>query len=281
MRKIKAKQITETVSRLAQQANFYLPQDVLRGVSDAYEAEKSERARKILSQILENAKIAEKRNIPLCQDTGIAQVFLKLGQEAEIVEGDLTQAINDGVKDGYSKGYLRMSILFDPLNREKNTGTNTPCEIYTEIVPGSKLEITFLPKGGGSENASALKMLNPSEGWNGVKQFVLETVKAKGANACPPLVVGVGIGGSFSSVGMLAKKALLRDIGKPSECPSCLIREKELLKLINGTGIGPMGLGGKTTAFSVNIMTAPCHIATLPVAVSMQCHSCRRKTEVL
>jgi fumarate hydratase subunit alpha len=280
MRKIKAKQITETVSKLATQANFYLPQDVLRAVSHAFEIEKSERARKILSQILENAKIAQKREIPLCQDTGIAQVFLKLGQEAEIVEGSLVEAINEGVKVGYTKGYLRKSILSDPINRV-NTGSNTPCEIYTEIVAGNKIEITLLPKGGGSENASALKMLTPSAGWAGVKEFVLETVKAKGVSSCPPLIVGVGIGGSFSSVGMLAKKALLRDIGSFSDDPAYAKKEKELLELINATGIGPMGLGGTTTAFAVSILAAPCHIAALPVAVSMQCHSCRRKIEVI
>jgi fumarate hydratase subunit alpha len=278
MRQIKAKQITEVVSRLARQANFYLPQDVLRAVDRAYEAESNERARKILSQILENAKIAQKRDIPLCQDTGIAQVFLKLGQDVEIVEGGIVDAINEGVKEGYAKGYLRKSILSDPLTRV-NTGTNTPCEIHTELVPGTKLEITLLPKGGGSENASALKMLTPSQGWEGVKDFVIETVKARGVSACPPLIVGVGIGGSFSSVGLLAKKALLRDVGVFSDDPAYAKREKELLGLINSTQIGPMGLGGQTTAFAVNILATPCHIATLPVAVSMQCHSCRRKTE--
>jgi fumarate hydratase subunit alpha len=280
MREIPVKKITETVARLCQQANYFLPGDVVHALEEAYQKERSATGREIFSQILENARYAGQRGIALCQDTGSADIFLKAGQDLHVTGGSLRDAVNAGVAEGYQQGYLRKSIVADPLAR-KNTGNNTPANITFVIVPGDHLEITILPKGGGSENASTLKMLPPSAGWQGVKEFVLETVKTKGVNACPPLVIGVGIGGSFSSVAGLAKKALLRDIDVPSRDVAYAVREKELLGIVNETAIGPMGLGGVTTALAVLIEHAPCHIASLPVAVSLQCHSCRKKTEIL
>jgi fumarate hydratase subunit alpha len=280
MREIAAKKITEVVAQLSQQANYFLPEDVWRSLEEAYQKEGSDTGRDIFGQILENARDAGQRGIALCQDTGTADLFLRIGQDVHVTGGNLRDAVNTGIADGYTRGYLRKSIVADPLDR-KNTGNNTPANIYIDVVPGDRLEITILPKGGGSENASALKMLTPSAGWQGVRDFVLELVRSKGVNACPPLVIGVGVGGSFSSVAGLAKKALLRNIGAPAADPRYAAKEKELLDAVNATGIGPMGLGGVVTALAVHIEHAPCHIASLPVAVSMQCHSCRRKTETL
>ncbi|MBN1822789.1 MAG: fumarate hydratase [Endomicrobiales bacterium] len=278
MREIQASKITETVARLCRHANYFLPEDVWRLIDSAYQNEKNPNARQILGQILENARAASKESA-LCQDTGIAEVFVRLGRDAR-VQGDLPAAVNEGVREGYSKGYLRNSVVSDPLER-KNTGDNTPAYITTDIVPGDRIEITVMPKGGGTENASAVKMLVPAEGWEGVKNFVVETVKAKGVGACPPLIIGVGIGGSFNTVASLAKKAVLRGAGKPSQDASYASKEKELLDIINSTGIGPMGLCGGTTALWVAIEAAPCHIASLPAAVSVMCHSTRMKTEVI
>jgi fumarate hydratase subunit alpha len=279
MREISAAKITETVAKLCRQANYFLPEDVWRAVEEAYQKEKAETPREILGQILQNARLAGQKELALCQDTGIADVFIKLGQQAIVGGISLKDAVNKGVAEGYTKGYLRKSIVSEPLGERKNTEDNTPANIYIESVPGDNIEITVLPKGGGTENASALIMLSPSQGWQGVKDFIIDTVKKKGVNACPPLVVGVGIGGSFSTVALLAKKALLRPVGSSSGDVFYRSREEELLKEINATGIGPMGLGGAATALGVNIEFAPCHIASLPVAVSMQCHSMRRKTE--
>jgi fumarate hydratase subunit alpha len=280
MRDIPAQKITETVARLCQQANYFLPEDVWRALEESSQKEETETGREIFLQALENARIASQKSVALCQDTGITDIFLKVGQEVHVSGEPLIDAVNKGVAKGYREGYLRKSIVANPLHR-KNTGDNTPAQIYTEIVPGDRISITILPKGGGSENASALRMLEPAAGWQGIKDFVLEAVKGKGVNACPPLVVGVGIGGGFSSVAGLAKKALLRELGEPSSDYYYAEREKELMKEINRTGIGPMGLGGIITALSVAIEFAPCHIASLPVAVSIQCHSCRRRTEVI
>lgn len=280
MREIQAAKITEAVARLCQQANFFLPEDVWRCIESSARQEDAVTGRDIFDQIRENAQIATKKELPLCQDTGITDIFIKLGQDCHITGGSFEQAVNEGVAAGYTKGYLRKSIVANPLHR-KNTGDNTPAQITCDIVPGDKLEITVLPKGGGSENASALKMLTPSAGWEGIREFVVEAVKAKGINACPPLVIGVGIGGDFSSVAKLAKKSLLRELGRPADDFYYAEREKDLLKSVNATGIGPMGLGGKVTAMAVHIEWAPCHIASLPVAVSIQCHSCRRRTEIL
>jgi fumarate hydratase subunit alpha len=280
MREIAAKKITEVVAQLSQQANYFLPEDVWRSLEEAYQRERSDNGREIFGQILENARDAGQRGIALCQDTGTTDLFLRIGQDVHITGGSLRDAVNAGIADGYARGYLRKSIVEDPLERQ-NTGNNTPAKISIDVVPGDRLEITILPKGGGSENASALKMLTPSAGWQGVRDFVLEIVRTKGVNACPPLVIGVGIGGSFSSVAGLAKKALLRNIGASAAYPRYAAREKELLDAVNATGIGPMGLGGVVTALAVHIEHASCHIASLPVAVSLQCHSCRRKTETL
>ena len=281
MREIPASKITETVAKLCKQANYFLPEDVLRAVNAAYQKEKKPDAREILDQILQNARLAGQKDLALCQDTGIADVFVKLGQSAVITGGPLKEAVNKGVAGGYTEGYLRKSVVSDPLENRRNTGDNTPANIYIESMPGDKIELTVLPKGGGTENASALIMLPPSAGWQGVRDFVLETVKSKGVSACPPLVLGIGVGGSFSTVALLAKKALLRPVGEPSKDAYYGQRERELLDEINATGIGPMGLGGDTTALGVNIEAASCHMASLPVAVSMQCHSLRRKTETI
>ncbi|MBN1622212.1 MAG: fumarate hydratase [Endomicrobiales bacterium] len=281
MRQIKTDKISETISRLCRQSNYFLPEDVWRALKESYKKESNENARWTLGQILENATLAGQKEIALCQDTGNLEVFVKIGQEVQVVGGNLKDAINNGVSNGYKEGNLRKSIVADPLFDRKNTGDNTPAQIYYEMVSGDKLEITVLPKGAGSENSSALKMLIPSDGWQGIKNFILDTVKEKAGSSCAPLIVGVGIGGTFSSVSMLAKKALLREVGVNSGNPYYAEREKELLEAINKTGIGPMGTGGKTTALAANIETAPCHIGSLPVAVSMQCHSCRRLTETI
>lgn len=278
MRQISTDKITKTVSRLCRQANCFLPEDVWRAIKSAYQQETSENAKYVLNQILENARLASQKGIALCQDTGTANVFIKMGQEVQITGGSLVDAVNKGVAGGYTEGYLRKSIVKDPFDRQ-NTNDNTPAQLHIEVIAGSRFEITVLPKGAGSENSSAVKMINPSGGWFAIRNFVLETVKEKGVSSCPPLVVGVGIGGSFSSVGNLAKKALLRELGVSSDKLYYVEREKEILLEINKTGIGPMGLGGRCTALAVNIEAEPCHIASLPVAVNMQCHSCRRMSE--
>jgi fumarate hydratase subunit alpha len=258
------------------QANYNLPDDVLKSVN-ACICHESGSAFDILEQIAENAAVAKKEQVPLCQDTGTANFFIKIGQEVYVENGNICDAINKGVVLGYKDNYLRKSIISDPLER-KNTSDNTPANIYLDIVSGDKIEITVLPKGGGSENASALNMLTPSAGWEGVKDFVINVVKDKGKNACPPLIVGVGIGGDFASVGLLAKKALLREIGGKNKNEFYNQKEQELLSDINKLNIGPMGIGGKTTVLAVFINIKPTHIASLPVAVNIQCHSCRRKT---
>jgi fumarate hydratase subunit alpha len=277
---IPAAQVTELVARLCQQANYFLPSDVEQALANAFEKEGSPRAREILTQISGNAQVAHERSIALCQDTGIAEVFVNLGQDVHIDGGNLADAVNKGVALGYTHGYLRTSIVADPLDRV-NTNDNTPAQLTLTIVPGDRVQVTVLPKGGGTENASALRMFSPSAGWPGIVEFIVETVREKGINACPPLVVGVGIGGSFSAVGKLAKMALLRPIGSAAEAGAYAVREKELLDAVNALGIGPMGLGGQTTALAVHIEHAPCHIACLPAAVAMNCHSTRRMTETI
>ena len=276
MRTIAAGEITKTVARLCQQANYSLPRDVHEALTTAFQKEGSPRAREILTQISANARIAQEKSIALCQDTGIAEVFVNLGQDVHLEGEPLPDAVNRGVALGYTEGYLRTSIVADPLDRV-NTNDNTPAQLTVAIVPGDQIEITVLPKGGGTENASALRMFPPSAGWPGIVEFVIETVREKGINSCPPLIVGVGIGGSFSAVGKLAKTALLREVDS-SAAGAYAAREKELLDAVNALGIGPMGLGGGTTALAVHIEHAPCHIACLPVAVAMQCHSMRRVT---
>lgn len=268
------------MAQLCQEANFFLGEDVFDSLEKSLEREISLTGKDILKQLLTNAQIARKNKVPMCQDTGFTVVFLELGQEVNITGGNLYDAINEGVRKGYTDGYLRKSIVGHPLDR-KNTGDNTPAVIHTSIVPGDKLKITVAPKGGGSENMSGLKMLKPAEGVEGVKKFVLETVKAAGPNPCPPIVVGVGIGGTFEKAALLAKKSLLRPLGEPSHLPEVAILEQELYESINSLGIGPQGLGGKTTALAVHIEVFPCHIASLPVAVNINCHAARHKEAVL
>lgn len=279
MREIPAQIITHTVKRLCIEANCCLPDDITDCIEQSYAQETWPQAREILARMIENYHIASREHQPICQDTGAACVFLKVGQEVHIC-GDLTEAVNEGVRQGYADGFLRKSIVCDPLDRV-NTGDNTPAMIYFEIVPGDKLEITVAPKGFGSENMSAVKMLRPSDGLQGVKDFIIKSVEEAGSNPCPPIVVGVGIGGTFDKAAYLAKKALLRPVNVHNEKPLYAKLEAELLQEINMLGIGPQGFGGKTTALAVNIEEYPTHIAGLPVAVNINCHVTRHKTEVL
>ena len=279
MRQLDANKITETVQRLCVEANCYLPGDLKQRIESCYAEEKWPQAREILERIIENYHIADEKAQPICQDTGVACVFLKIGQDVHI-NGNIEDAVNEGVRRGYTEGYLRKSVVRDPLDRV-NTGYNTPAMLYTELVPGEQIEITVAPKGFGSENMSQIKMLRPSDGVEGVKAFVCKVVEEAGPNPCPPIVVGVGIGGTFDKAALMAKKALLREVDVPNEKPYYAALEKELLELVNGLGIGPQGFGGKTTALAVNIESCPTHIAGLPVAVNINCHVTRHKTEVL
>ena len=281
MREIDCQQITETVSRLFQEACIYLPEDVLTAIRQVRENEDSSAVRDVLNKILENAEIASKEKIPLCQDTGTAVVFLEIGQEVHITGSDLYPAINEGVRWGYDEGYLRKSIVSQPYSDRVNTSDNTPAVVYTDIVPGDKLKITVMPKGAGAENMTRLAMLIPAQGRQAVIDFVVNAVDEAGANPCPPLVVGVGIGGTAEYSLMLAKKALLRTIGDPNPDVENAELEKEILEKVNNLGIGPMGFGGLTTALAVHVETRPTHIASLPVAVNLQCHSARQKKAVL
>ena len=279
MREISAGLITETVKRLCIEANCHLTSDVKDTICSSCKSEPWPGAKEILERIIENYEIADEKCQPVCQDTGVACVFLKIGQDLHIC-GDLTEAVNEGVRQGYTEGYLRKSVVRDPLDRV-NTGDNTPAMLYTEIVPGDKLEITVAPKGFGSENMSKLAMLRPSDGLEGVREFIINTVEQAGPNPCPPIVVGVGIGGTFDKAAFLAKKALLRPLDERNKSEFYANLERELLEEINALGIGPQGFGGKTTALAVNIESFPTHIAGLPVAVNINCHVTRHKTEVL
>ena len=280
MREIKASDITESVARLCTEANIKLGDDVYSALQKAEQTEESPVGREVLAQLLENADIARAERMPICQDTGFAVIFVELGQDVHITGSLLNDAINAGVAKGYTEGYLRKSIVAHPLDR-KNTGNNTPAVIHVEVVPGDKLKITIAPKGGGSENMSAVNMLKPSDGVEGVKRFVVDTVKSAGPNPCPPIIIGVGIGGTMEKAALLAKKSLLREVGEHNPNPTDAQLEEELLDLVNKTGIGPAGLGGRTTALAVNIETFPCHIASLPVAVNIQCHAARHKEVIL
>ena len=280
MREISADQITETVARLCMEANYELGDDVYQALKAGAESEESPIGKGVFGQLVENAEIARAEQVPMCQDTGFALVFVELGQDVHVTGGLLGDAINAGVAKGYLEGYLRKSIVGHPLER-KNTGTNTPAVIHTEIVPGDRLKIAIAPKGGGSENMSGVRMLKPSDGIEGVKKFVVELVKAGGSNPCPPIMVGVGIGGTMDKAAVLSKKALLRTIGEHNPNQPDAELEKELLKLVNDTGVGPAGLGGRITALAVNVETFPCHIASLPMAVTIQCHAARHKEAVL
>jgi len=275
MREIHVDQITEAVKQLFMKANYELPQDVENAFKKALEKEESPAGKEVLKLILQNAEVAKKERVAYCQDTGVAVVFVQIGQDVRVVGGDLNKAIEEGVRRAYKEGYLRASMVWDPVFERKNTGDNTPPVIHYEIVPGDKIRIIAAPKGGGSENTSRLAMLKPADGWEGVKNFVLETVKLAGPNACPPFIVGVGIGGNFEYSAYLAKKALLRPVGQRHENPLIAKVEEELLEEINKIGWGPMGFGGRVTAVDVKVEMYPCHIASLPVAVNIQCHAAR------
>ena len=280
MKQISVQQITETVRRLCIESNVLLPDDVRRALDKAAQTEKGATARGVLADIIENYQRAERLEMPICQDTGTACVFVELGQQVEIVGGLLSDAINEGVAQGYIDGYLRKSVVSDPLDRV-NTKDNTPAMITYDIVEGDSLTITVSPKGGGCENMCRIAMLKPADGVEGVKAFVLEAVDKAGPNPCPPIIVGVGIGGNFDKVAALSKKALLRSIDEPNPNEYYAKLEAELLDSINALGIGPQGFGGGTTALGVNIEYAPTHIAQLPCAVNISCHVTRHKTAVL
>lgn len=280
MREIRAGEITEKVAQLCIESNYQLGEDVVESLKKALDKEESSTASAILSQLIENAEISTQGVFPICQDTGFSVFFLQLGQEVRITEGELNEAIAAGVRKGYGEGYLRKSIVKDPLRRI-NTKDNTPPVIWTDIIPGDSLKITLAPKGGGSENMSEVAMLKPADGEEGVKDFVVDKVSRSGGNPCPPIVVGVGIGGTFEKVAYLAKKSLLRPVGSRNPDPFYADMEEELLERVNKLGIGPQGLGGRTTALDVHVEAFPCHIASLPAAVNIQCHADRHKSITL
>lgn len=273
--------LIEPISKLVQSANFDLDESVVKLLKEFYSKETNETARDILKIIIENQKLAREQRKPLCQDTGVAVFFLEIGQDIHFVNGDLETVINQAVSKGYKEGYLRKSIVTQPFSKRINTKDNTPAIINTKIVPGNKLKIEFAPKGGGAENMSRIAMLKPTEGKAGVINFVKETVSKAGGNPCPPIIVGVGIGGSFDYAALLAKKALFKPIDTVDDDEEIIALENQLLNEINQTNIGPQGLGGDTTALKVNVMTAPCHIASMPVAVNIQCHSHRHKSLII
>ncbi|WP_194191698.1 fumarate hydratase [Clostridium chrysemydis] len=280
MREINVKLIEETIKKLCIEANYYIGEDIKDALNRSSMKEDYALAKDILKNIIENEKIARNEEVPICQDTGMACIFLEIGQDVHIVGGDLEDSINEGVRKGYEEGYLRKSVVKDPIERI-NTKDNTPAVIYYEIVKGSNIKIKLAPKGFGSENMSKIGMLKPSDGIDGVKRFILDTVKQAGPNPCPPMVIGVGIGGTFDKAAYLAKKALLKPINYINESEYYKALEEELLKEINSLGIGPQGFGGLTTALGVNILTYPTHIAGLPVAVNISCHATRHKEAVL
>jgi fumarate hydratase subunit alpha len=279
MREVNVKMITEKVRALCMEANTDLEEDVLQAFDRAMEKEESPLGIEILKELKENARIAREERVPICQDTGFAVVFLELGQEVHLVGGGLREAIFEGVRQGYRDGFLRKSICH-PFTRA-NTGDNTPAIIHTEIVQGEKVKITVAPKGGGSENMSRVVMLTPSDGVEGIKRFVVQRVKESGSNPCPPTIVGVGIGGTFEQAALLAKKSLLRPLGSRNSDPELDKLESEILNEINRLGIGPQGLGGRTTSLAVHILMMPCHIASFPLAVNIQCHAQRHKEAVI
>lgn len=280
MKVIQVEQIIDNIKEMCMEANYYLSEDMKKALYEAADREESPLGCQILNQLKENLDIAGESQIPICQDTGMAVVFASVGQDVRIEGGSLSDAINEGVRQGYTEGYLRKSVVKDPFFRE-NTKDNTPAVIHYDIVPGEKLKLTLAPKGFGSENMSRIFMLKPADGMEGAKEAVLSVVKEAGPNACPPVVVGVGIGGTFEKAALLAKQALTREAGEHSEIPYVKEMEEELLGKINGLGIGPAGLGGTVTALAVNINTYPTHIAGLPVAVNMCCHVNRHVTRVL
>ncbi len=281
MREINVEEITKVIEKLCIESNYYLPQDVKKALENALDNEESPLAKEILKDIIKNQEIARANDVPICQDTGLAVVFLELGQDVRLVGGDLNRAIDEGVKRGYRNGYLRKSAVNDPFMVRKNTGDNTPAIIHIKIVPGEKVKLILAPKGGGSENMSALAMLKPSDGINGIKKFVVDTVDKAGSNPCPPIIVGIGIGGTIEKTTLIANQALLRKIGEHNSNPDVAKLETELLEEINKLGIGPQGFGGRTTALAVNIETFPAHIASMPVAINIQCHVARHQEAII
>jgi fumarate hydratase subunit alpha len=281
VREIHAQDVSATVARLCEEANVYLGQDVLEALQKARDSEPSPVGRAVLEQIIENARVAREEQMPLCQDTGLAVLFVELGQDAHVAGGDLRAAIIEGVRLGYERGYLRKSVVSRPFSARTNTRDNTPPVIHFDVVPGDRLKIALVPKGGGSENMSALRMLVPADGRRGLVDFVVETVDRAGANPCPPVIVGVGIGGTVEQTTLLAKRALLRPVGSPSPDPEAAELEAEILARVNDLGIGPAGLGGRWTALAVHVEARPCHITSLPVAANLQCHSARHQEATL
>lgn len=280
MREIQVQTITDVVEKLCIEANQFLPKDVQNAIKNCRACEDWDIAKGVLDNIITNYEIAENECVPICQDTGMACVFLEIGQDVHFTGGNLTDAINEGVRRGYTNGYLRKSVVKDPIRRG-NTGDNTPAMIYTEIVDGDQVKVTVGPKGFGSENMSAIRMFKPSAGLQGIKDFILETVETAGPNPCPPMTIGVGIGGTFDKAALLAKKALMRPIDTPNPDPYYADLEKEMLEKVNKLGIGPQGFGGKSTAIGLNIETMPTHIAGMPCAININCHVTRHKTEVI
>ena len=281
MRNIDAQEVTKALSRLCQEANFFLPDDVLSILKQVRQSEESPLGKQTLDQILDNAKLAQEEEMAICQDCGVAVVYLEVGQDVHVTGGDLYEAVEEGVRQGYEQGYLRKSMVSQPFSARVNTKDNTPAVIHTDIVPGDKLKIIVMPKGGGSENMSRLFMLTPARGRQGIIDSVVQAVDEAGSNPCPPVIVGVGIGGNAEKAMSLAKKALLREVGKNNPDPEVAEVEKELMQRINSLGIGPQGFGGRTTALGVHIEVFPAHIASLPMAVNLQCHAARHKETVL
>ena len=281
VRELDVAAVTAAVRDLCITANYDLPVDVYEALKAAQEVEESPVGREVLAQLVENADIAAADRAPICQDTGLAVIFAEVGQDVHLTGGDFEEAVHEGVRRGYGEGYLRKSVAEEPAHARRNTTDNTPAIIHTSIVPGDRLRLTMMAKGGGAENMSSLNMLKPAQGWAGVADAVVGTVSHAGSNPCPPVVVGVGIGGTIEVVTLLAKKALLREVGSRHPDPRLAALEDELLERINGLGIGPQGLGGRTTALAVFIEEMPCHIASMPVAVNVQCHAQRHKSVTL
>ena len=281
MREVNVKDLIPVVKKLCIDANYYMGEDVIAKIKEFKKKEESPTAISVLDIILENYKLAASEKMPSCQDTGIAVCFIDVGQDVHLVGGDFTEAINEGVRQGYKDGYLRKSMVDDPIIDRINTKDNTPAIIYTEIVPGDKIKITIAPKGGGSENMSEVKMMKAADGIEGVIDFVVDRVRRSGGNPCPPIIVGVGLGGNFEQSALLAKKSLLRSLNEKNPNPKWAKIEEEILEKVNNLGIGPQGLGGRTTALGVFILSKPCHIASMPVAVNVQCHAARHKSAVI
>lgn len=281
MRELQVAELTNTIARLFQEACHRLPDDVVEALRSARDREESDACRDILDRFLENAELAPHEMIPLCQDTGLAVVFIELGQDVHLVGGDVHAAVEEGVRRGYAEGYLRKSVVSQPFTARVNTGDNTPADVWIDLVPGESVKVSVLPKGGGSENMSRLTVLTPAMGREGIIDYVASVVDEAGGNPCPPLVVGVGIGGTTEKTMMMAKKALLRPVGQPSPDAEDAALERDLLRRINDLGVGTLGYGGTVTALAVHVASFPCHIASLPVAVNLQCHSARRGVAVI